>query len=145
MAQDLNNVVIVGRLTKDQELAYTNTGTAIGKLSIASNRSEKKGDGWEDYPNFFDCVLIGKRAESLSQYLTKGVQIAINGELKQERWEKDGQTRSAIRIQVNSIQLLSKPNQANSSPNNSYNAPTSQNQGYPSNNNQANFEDDIPF
>lgn len=143
---DLNSINLIGRLTKDMELSYTNTGLPIGKLSLAVNTSVKKSENeWEDYPNFFDCKLVGKRAESLAQYLLKGVQVGLLGSLKQERWEKDGQKRSAIRIEVENIQLLSKPNQANSSPNNSFKPSKGQNQGYSSSNTQANFEDDIPF
>ena len=103
---DINHVVLVGRLTRDVELKYTNTGFAIANLSLAINRRVKKDDTWQDEGNFFNCVLIGKRAEALAQYLVKGKQIGIQGELRQNRWEQDGQPRSRVEIFINDIQLL---------------------------------------
>jgi len=103
---DMNVVAINGRLTRDAELKYTNSGMAICKFSIASNRSIKKGDKWEDEANFFECTMFGKRAESINQYLTKGQQVSISGELRQERWEKDGKQNSRITISVNNLQLI---------------------------------------
>jgi single-strand DNA-binding protein len=103
---DINQVVLVGRLTRDVELKYTNTGFAIANLSLAVNRRVKKDDSWQDEGNFFNCVLIGKRAEGLAQYLVKGKQIGIQGELRQDRWEQAGQPRSRVEIFVTNIQLL---------------------------------------
>lgn len=110
MAEDINRVIIVGRLTKDSELMYTNTGYPICKFSIAVNRRRKQGEEWIDEANFFDVSLWGKRGESLNQYLAKGQQIACEGQLKQERWEQDGVKRSKVIIEANNIQLIgSKP------------------------------------
>jgi single-strand DNA-binding protein len=103
---DINHVVLVGRLTRDAELKFTNTGFAIANLSLAVNRRTKKDDTWQDEANFFDCVLLGKSAESLQQYLVKGKQIAIQGELRQDRWEQDGQRRSKVEVQIRNLQLL---------------------------------------
>ena len=103
---DINKVVLIGRLTRDVELKYTNSGFAIANLSLAVNRRVKKEDTWQDEGNFFNCVLIGKRAEALAQYLVKGKQIGIQGELRQDRWEQDGQPRSRVEIFINDIQLL---------------------------------------
>ena len=103
---DMNIVAINGRLTKDAELKYTSGGMAIATLSLASNRSVKKNDKWEDEANFFDCTMFGKSAEAVKQYLTKGQQVSISGELRQERWEKDGQKNSRVTIIVNHLQLV---------------------------------------
>jgi single-strand DNA-binding protein len=103
---DINQVVLIGRLTRDVELKYTNSGFAIANLSLAVNRRVKRDDTWQDEGNFFNCVLIGKRAEALAQYLVKGKQIGIQGELRQDRWEQDGQPRSRVEIFINDIQLL---------------------------------------
>jgi single-strand DNA-binding protein len=103
---DINQVILIGRLTRDVELKYTNTGFAIANLSLAVNRRVKRDDTWQDEGNFFNCVLIGKRAEALAQYLVKGKQIGIQGELRQNRWEQDGQPRSRVEIFINDIQLL---------------------------------------
>ncbi|MGE4453913.1 MAG: single-stranded DNA-binding protein [Sphaerochaeta sp.] len=110
MANDLNVVALVGRLTRDSELRYSNGGMAIARFSIAVNRRKRSGDNnWEDEANFFDCAMFGKSAESLNQYLEKGRQVSIIGELRQNRWEQDGQSRSRVEIAVNSLQLLSSP------------------------------------
>ncbi|TFG62003.1 MAG: single-stranded DNA-binding protein [Spirochaetales bacterium] len=103
---DINTVIVVGRLTRDAELKYTTTGTAVSHLSIAVNRSRKTGDQWTDEVSYFDVTLWGKSAESLQQYLIKGKQIAVEGELRQERWEKDGQKQSKVTINARNLQLL---------------------------------------
>ncbi|MBR6078705.1 MAG: single-stranded DNA-binding protein [Treponema sp.] len=106
MSTDLNSVVLIGRLTRDAELTYLQSGSAVANISIASNRNRKEGDQWISEVNYFDVSLFGKQAESLKQYLLKGKQIAIQGSLKQDRWEKDGQKFSKIRIIANSVELL---------------------------------------
>jgi single-strand DNA-binding protein len=103
---DINQVVLVGRLTRDAELKYTNTGTAVCKLSLAVNRRRKSNDEWINEASFFDVVIWGKMGESLSQYLVKGKQIGVVGELRQNKWEQDGQPRSRVEIVANNIQLL---------------------------------------
>lgn len=94
---DLNSVVEIGRLTRDiseRDFAYTTTGKARLNLSIAVNRSEKRGGEWADKVSFFDVTVWGKTAENIKPYLHKGKQIAVDGYLDQQRWEKDG-----VRIQ----------------------------------------------
>lgn len=104
---DINRVIEIGHLTRDEELKYTPGGMAIGNISIAINRRVKKGQDWVDEANYFDVVIFGKQAESLQRFLTKGKQIAVDGFLKQERWtDQNGQSRSAIKIVANDIQLL---------------------------------------
>ena len=109
MASDINVVVLVGRLTRNAELRYPqNGGTPSLRFSVAVNRSRRTPDGrWEDEANFFDCVYFTKSAESLSQYLEKGRQIGIQGELRQNRWQdQDGQSRTRVEIFVNNLTLL---------------------------------------
>lgn len=103
---DINSVVLVGRLVRDSEIKYTQAGQAIVRFSIAVNRARRAADGkWEEEPNYFDCVYFGKGAESISPYLDKGRQVAIQGELRQSRWESEGQTRSRIEVAVSQISL----------------------------------------
>jgi len=106
MATDINSVVVLGRLTRDAELRYSNSGTAICKFAIANNYSRKQGDNWNEETNFFDAVLMGRRAEALHKYLVKGKQVGVSGELRQSRWEQDGQKRSRVEIFVNDVNLL---------------------------------------
>jgi len=103
---DTNIVVLVGRLTREAELKYTPSGTAYSKFSLAVNKRKKDGDQWKDEASFFDVVLWGKAAEGLNQYLVKGKQVAIQGELSQNRWTQDGQARSKVEISAHDIQLL---------------------------------------
>ena len=112
---DLNHVCIIGRLTRDAEIKYTQSGMAVSRFSIAVNRRIKNGDKWEDDANFFDIVLWNKQAQSLNQYLLKGKMIAVEGELSQTRWQQDDQNRSKVEIIANNIQLLGGNNSNNSS------------------------------
>jgi len=104
---NINHVVLVGRLTRDIEVAYSkNNNVPIGKFGIAINRRRKNGDQWVEEANFFDVTVIGTTAESLKQYLVKGKQVGIEGSLQQDRWEKDGQKFSKVVVIANNIQLL---------------------------------------
>ena len=105
-SNDYNKVTLIGRLTRDADLKYTTTGTAIAAVSLASNRSVKKQDNWETEVSYFDGNIYGRMAENLKPYLTKGKMILIAGHLKQDRWEKDGQKFFRIKIEVEEVQLL---------------------------------------
>ena len=112
---DVNRVIEIGHLTRDEELKYTPGGMAIGNVSIAVNRRVKKGQEWVDESNYFDVVIFGKQAESLQRFLTKGKQIAVDGFLKQDRWQdQNGANRSAVKIVANDIQLLGGKDSGNS-------------------------------
>lgn len=111
MANDINICVLVGRLTKDCDLKSTPSGTSVCRFSLAVNRRKKTGDAWSDEVNYFDVVLWGKSAETLSSYLTKGRQVSVEGELRQNRWEQEGQQRSKVEVVANNVQLLSSPAQ----------------------------------
>ncbi|MDR1177881.1 MAG: single-stranded DNA-binding protein [Spirochaetaceae bacterium] len=106
---DINRALLSGRLTRDAELKYTAGGQAVCKFSIAVNRRRKNGDQWVDEPNFFDVVLWGRQGEVLNQYLIKGKTITVDGELRQDRWEQEGQNRSKIEIVANTIVLGGSP------------------------------------
>ena len=103
---DINHVTLVGRLTRDAELKYTNSGQAVSNIGIAINQRRRRDDQWVDEAHFFDCVVWGKTAEALNQYLVKGKQVGVEGQLRQSRWEQDGRTRSRVEIFVNNLQLL---------------------------------------
>jgi len=103
---DINHTVLIGRLTRDAEIKYTGNGQAVCKFSIAVNRRRKNGEQWEDEVNYFDIVLWGRQGESLSQYLQKGKQVCVDGELRQDRWQQDGQNRSKVEIVAGNVQLL---------------------------------------
>jgi single-strand DNA-binding protein len=129
MADDINKVMLVGRLTRDAELMYTNSGFALCKFSLAVNRRRKQGEQWVDEANFFDINLWGRRGEALNTYLTKGTQLAIEGQLRQERWEQDGAKRSKITIEAVNVQLLGSRSEGGS-----YNQGAPSGGGYGNNN-----------
>jgi single-strand DNA-binding protein len=103
---DINRVVLIGRLTRDAELKYTSGGQAVCKFSVAVNRRKKNGEQWEDEANYFDVVLWGRQGENINQYLIKGKTVGIDGELRQDRWQQDGQNRSKFEIVAANVQLL---------------------------------------
>lgn len=116
---DTNAVILIGRLTRDltgEDYAYTNSGIARARISIAVNRSVKKNEQWIDEVSYFDITLWGKTAENLKPYLLKGKQIAVTGVLKQDRWEKDGQKNSKITIIAENVQLLGSKGEGGNSP-----------------------------
>lgn len=104
---DINKVMISGRITRDAELRYTNSQTAVASFTVAVNRSVKRGDQWEDEASFIDCSLWGKYAEAVSGRLVKGLKVAVSGELRQSSWEKDGQKRSRITVVADNIAMFS--------------------------------------
>jgi single-strand DNA-binding protein len=147
---DINHVVLIGRLTRDAELKYTSGGQAVCKFSIAVNRRKKNGDQWEDEANFFDIVLWGKQGESLQSYLVKGKMVGVDGELRQDRWQQDGQNRSKVEIIANYVQLLggggASSGERQNNHNNSSGGNSSESQSYSSSSNKDDgFTDDIPF
>ncbi|WP_029362159.1 single-stranded DNA-binding protein [Borreliella garinii] len=111
---DINSLVLSGRLTRDSELSYTESGIAVLRFSLANNRRMKKNDEWIDYPQYFDCVIFSKRAESLNEYLKKGKQVVVSGSLKYESWQdkNTGDKRSKINIFVDNLQMFSSGSNA---------------------------------
>lgn len=108
---DVNHVILIGHLTRDlgtdeRSFGYAGNGQARANISIAVNRSRKTGDEWVEEVSYFDVTIWGKTAENLKPYLNKGKQIAVDGYLKQDRWEKDGQKYSRVSVVANSVQLL---------------------------------------
>jgi single-strand DNA-binding protein len=103
---DLSIAVLVGRLTRDAELKYTNSGQAVCHFSVATSSRRKKGDQWVDEASFWEVDLWGKQGESINQYLTKGKLVAVEGTMRQDRWEQDGQSRMKVIVNANTVQLL---------------------------------------
>ena len=108
----INRVVISGNLTRDPELRRTQSGMAIMGIGVAVNdrrRNNQTGE-WEDYANYIDCTMFGARAESLSNILTKGMKVAIEGKLRWSQWERDGQKRSKIEVIVDELDIMTSRN-----------------------------------
>lgn len=161
---NLNNISIMGRLTADMVLEYLNNGTAKGSFSIANNYGEKRDGKWEDYTSFIDVTLWGKTAENLKPYMKKGTTVAVQGRIRQDRWEKDGKKNSKICIIADNVYLCGGRGEGqgeqnnsgygnhgtvNDSGNNGYNNGYGQQGGTNQNNGgydpQGSFPEDIPF
>lgn len=103
--KDLNSLSIIGRLTKDCEVKEF-ANSSIINFSLANNRSVKEGGEWKEEASFFDVKYFVK-STGIAAYLKKGQQVAIQGSLVQEHWEKDGQKRYSIKIYASQVQLTS--------------------------------------
>ena len=106
----MNKVVLIGRLTKDPELRYAaGSGTAVTRFTIAVNRQFKK-----DEADFINCVAWNKTAETISQYLTKGRQIAVTGSIRTGSYDaQDGTKRYTTDVAVESFEFIGNNGQAN--------------------------------
>ena len=101
-----NRVILVGNLTRDPELRYIPSGTAVSEIGLAVNDRVKKGDQWVDETTFVDVTMWGRTAEVANEYLSKGAPVLIEGRLKLDSWEKDGQKRSKLRVVCEKMQML---------------------------------------
>ena len=109
MNASFNRVILLGNLTRDIELRHTQNGTAVTEIGLAVNNRRKTQDGeWIDEPVFVDVTLWGRTAEVAAEYLAKGSPVHIEGRLKLDTWETDGQKRSKLRIIGESLQMLGK-------------------------------------
>ncbi|MFO0260862.1 MAG: single-stranded DNA-binding protein, partial [Planctomycetota bacterium] len=101
-----NRVILVGNLTRDVELKYTAGNTAVTEIGLAVNDRVKKNNEWVDETTFVDITLWGRTAEVASEYLSKGSSVLIEGRLKLDSWEKDGQKRSKLHVIGERMQML---------------------------------------
>lgn len=104
----MNRVCITGNLTREPELRSTSSGTAVLNFGVAVNerRFNQQSQQWEDYAHFVDCVMFGKRAESLQRYMHRGDRVGIDGKLRYSSWESNGQKRSKLEVVVDDVDLL---------------------------------------
>lgn len=93
-----NRVVLMGNLTRDPELRYIGSGVAVSDIGLAINGRVKRNDQWVDEVTFVDVTLWGRTAEVANEYLSKGSNVLIEGRLKLDSWEKDGQKRTKLTV-----------------------------------------------
>ena len=106
MAFAVNNITILGNITRDPELRFTPSGTAVVNFGLAVNRNiQNKSSGeWETETDFFNVTAWYKLAENCAESLTKGDRVLVSGRLSQDNWEdKEGQKRSTVKIVANVI------------------------------------------
>ena len=102
----INKVLLVGRLTRDTEVRYTQSEKAVGNFTLAINRRFKNQNG-EYETDFIDCVVFGKQAETMSKYTQKGDLIGVEGSIQKRAYEdKEGNKRYATEIMVEKITFL---------------------------------------
>ncbi|MDO4549924.1 MAG: single-stranded DNA-binding protein [Planctomycetia bacterium] len=106
-----NRVILLGNMTRDPEVRYTPSGTAVCEIGMAINDRRRGTDGdWVEETTFVDVTLWGKTAETCGQYLTKGSSIMIEGRLKLDTWEQEGAKRSKLRVVAERMQMLGSKN-----------------------------------
>ena len=125
-----NKVVLVGNLTRDVEIRYSQSGSAIGNVGIATSRKWKSQTGEQkDEVMFIDLTFFGRTAEIANQYLRKGSKVLVDGRLQLQQWTaQDGSKRSKHAVTVENLQMLdSKADSQNPNNNNGYGEQASQN------------------
>ena len=105
-----NRVILVGNLTRAPELRYLADGTAVSDVRLAVNNRVKRDEKWVDEPTFVDVTLWRRTAEVAHEYLSKGAPVLIEGRLRLESWEKDGEKRSKLKIVCDRMQMLGRKN-----------------------------------
>lgn len=102
-----NRVILMGNLTRDIQLRYTPSGTAVTDVGLAVNDKRKGQNGeWINETTYVDVTLWGRTAEVAAEYLGKGSPIFIEGKLKLETWEKDGQKQYKLKVVCEKMQLI---------------------------------------
>jgi single-strand DNA-binding protein len=102
-----NRVILLGNITRDIEVKYLQSGTAVTEIGLAVNERYKNQSGeWVEDVVFVDVTLWGRTAEIASEYLGKGSPVLIEGRLKLDRWEKDGQKHSRLRVTGERMQMV---------------------------------------
>lgn len=129
----MNSVVLIGRLTQDPELKYTQSGKAFCNFTLAVTREFKK-----DEADFIRCVAWEKTGEIIAQYLRKGNLFAVNGRLTIRKYEQDGQHKSITEVIVSSFQFLGSKNENSSYSTNTTSSNSSKNSESPK---EKTFED----
>jgi single-strand DNA-binding protein len=107
MARSLNQVTLMGNLTRDPELRQTPNGQNVCSFSLALNRSYKDQSGeWQEATDYVDVVAWGPLAERVSQYMSKGRRCLVQGRLQSRSWEQDGQKRNKVEVLANDVTFL---------------------------------------
>ncbi len=108
MARDLNKVMLIGRLGQDPEIRYTQDGTPVATLSVATSSPIKRGDSWEEETEWNRVVAWRRLAEIAGEYMNKGTLVYVEGRLKTRSWEdRDGNKRWTTEIVARDIFMLS--------------------------------------
>jgi len=161
MSRGVNKAILIGRLGADPDVRYTQSGTAVANISLATTYSTKNRETneWQEATEWHRIVFFERMAEVVEQYLRKGSQIYVEGNIRTEKWQdRDGQDRYTTKIYARDMQMLGSRDDADSSqysaaprssapasppsdmPDNQAPTPKSNKPSLPDD-----FEDDIPF
>lgn len=116
----MNKVILIGRLTRDPELRFApNTGNAVVRFTLAVNRRKQKDKDKDKEADFINCVAFGKTAETIAQYLLKGNQIAVEGNIRTGSYDKDGIKRYTTDVLIEKFNFIgnNKSNNSNQTSN----------------------------
>jgi single-strand DNA-binding protein len=107
MARSLNQVTLMGNLTRDPELRQIPSGQSVCSFSLALNRSYKDASGeWQEATDYVDVVAWAALGERVAQYLAKGRRCLVQGRLQSRSWEQDGQKRNKVEVLANDVTFL---------------------------------------
>jgi len=142
----INKVFVSGNIGNEPQLRQTASGVGILSFCVAVNDRKKNAQTgeWEDRTNWVDCTIFGKRAESLSSHLHKGMKVAIEGKLHYSSWEKDGQKRSKLDVTVDEIEFMSQRGSNSTSEESSSQEPVEV-EATVYDGSSSVYDDDIPF
>ncbi len=146
----MNNVVLVGRTTKEVDLKYTPSGTEVGQFTIAVTRPFKNKQTNEYESDFINCVIWQKPAETFANYVRKGHQVSVQGRLQTRNYEKDGNRVYVTELVVENFTFLSngqnnEPQQRNNNSNTNTQASIQNNNRTQNNANYGYNSNDDPF
>jgi len=134
----------MGNLTRDPELRYIPSGTAVSEIGLAVNDRVKKNNEWVDEVTFVDVTLWARTAEVANEYLSKGSSVLIEGRLKLDMWEKDGQKRSKLRVVADKMQMVGSKGGGQRGGGGTFQGQSSSYQGQSSNQGQPEYSDAVP-
>lgn len=107
MARSVNQVILMGNLTRDPETRQTPSGQSVTSFSLALNRAYKDQSGeWQEATDFIDVIAWGPLGERVAQYVTRGRRVLVQGRLQSRAWEQDGQKRSKVEVLANDVTFL---------------------------------------
>ena len=134
----LNNVILIGNLTRDPEIRFIQDGTPVANFGIAVNRNKKK-DGSDGGVDFFNIVAWRRQAELCGDYISKGSSVCIYGKLQSRSWEQDGNKRTTVEVVADQVIFLDSKGSSNGG--GSQAAAQDKSEDFSA----AGLDDDIPF
>lgn len=142
MARSINQVTLMGNLTRDPELRQTPNGQSVCSFSLALNRSYKDQSGeWVEATDYIDVVAWAALGERVSQYLSKGRRCLVVGRLQSRSWEQEGQKRSKVEVLANDVTFLDSPRGGDSPDGGSSDSASQQSDSKPATGKSAKKED----